>query len=494
MANPDSTARCVRACSVAKLERLAQGDPGVHRGHKNLEFGHTNWVDLDWFLSLRLRLSLICLVGCGAFAQQPIADPPAAALDRKPSEYLNERLPQWVQFSGEFRLRWEESGTSGFNNPEDSYLLGRTRFNLAIQPLPWLKFFGQSQDARAFFSNVPHPGSPYQDTWDIRQAYVQIGDAKNGPVALTVGRQEINLGDERLVGSSNWTNTARTFDAARLSLHHAGYRLEAFAASVVDQHDQELNHHTKGNNLHGLYGGLDSLLPGATIEPYFLWRLAPLSLSGATEHGGRGKLNEKTAGVRWTGKLPAGFDYNVEMAKQFGSFGLDGIDAWAGHWVAGKKFASVKWQPRWFLGYNYASGDANPADGTRGTFDQLYPTAHGKYGLTDQVGWRNIHDPHIGLDLKPARKLTITGVFHDYWLASARDGLYNSSSTLVARSADGSAGRHVGEEIEVYGLYSVSKAISFGAGYGRLFTGEFLNRTTRGHDYNYAYTMLVWQL
>jgi alginate export protein len=446
-------------------------------------------------LSLRLRFSLICLLACGAFAQQPIADPPpAAALDRKPSEYLNERLPPWLQFSGEFRLRWEESGASGFNNPEDSYLLGRTRFDLAIKPLPWLKFFGQAQDARAYFQNVPHPVPSYQDTWDIRQAYVQIGDAKNGPIALTAGRQAIDLGDERLVGSSNWTNTARSFDAARLSLRHAGYRLDAFAASVVDQHDQELNHHTKGNNLHGLYGGLDSLLPGATIEPYLLWRLAPLSLSGATEHGGRGKLNEKTAGVRWVGKLPAGFDYNIEMAKQFGSFGLDGIHAWAGHWVVGKKFASPKWQPRLFLEYNYASGDANSADGTRGTFDELYPTSHGKYGLADQVGWRNIHDPHIGLDLKPAAKLTIAGGFHDYWLASARDGLYNSGGTLVSRAADGSAGRHVGQELDVYGAYSVGKAISFGAGYGRLFTGEFLNRTTRGHDYNYAYTFVVWQL
>jgi hypothetical protein len=40
----------------------------------------------------------------------------------------------------------------------------------------------------------------------------------------------------------------------------------------------------------------------------------------------------------------------------------------------------------------------------------------------------------------------------------------------------------------------VSKTISFGAGYGQLFTGEFLNRTTRGHDYHYAYTMLTWLL
>jgi len=444
-------------------------------------------------LTFPLRLISICLVACAALAQQPSADPPSA-IDRKPSDYLNERLPSWLQFGGEFRLRFEESGTSGFNNPEDGYLLGRTHFNLTIKPLSWLKFFGQAQDARAYFQNVPHPVPSFQDTWDLRLAYVEIGDAKNGPVALTVGRQEINLGDERLVGSSNWTNTARSFDAARLSLHHAGVRLEAFAATVVDQHDQELNHHTKGNNLHGLYGGLDSLVPGATIEPYLLWRLAPLSLSGATEHGGAGKLNEKTGGVRWIGKLPAGFDYSVEMAKQFGSFGLDGIDAWAGHWVIGKKFASVKWQPRSFLGYNYASGDANPADGTRGTFDQLYPTAHQKYGLTDQVGWRNIHDPHIGIDLKLTKKLAVTGAFHEYWLASPRDGLYNAPGALVARSAAGTAGRHVGEELEVFGAYTVSKAISLGAGYGHLFTGEFLNRTTRGHDYDFPYVMLVWQL
>jgi hypothetical protein len=449
-------------------------------------------------LRVRLRfpliwLSLICVFADSALAQQPAADSPPAAIDRRPSDYLNERLPQWLAFSGEFRLRWEHAGSGGFNNPEEGYLLGRTRFSVAIKPLSWLKFFGQSQDARAYFSNVPHPVSPYQDTWDIHQAYVAIGDS-TGPAALTAGRQEINLGDQRLVGSSNWTNTARTFDAVRLSLHHAGLRLDAFAASVADFHDQELNHHTKGNNLHGLYGGLDSLVPGATIEPYLLWRLAPLSLSGGTEHGGRGKLNEKTGGVRWVGKLPAGFDYNIEMAKQFGSFGLDAIDAWAGHWVMGKKFASPQWQPRGFLEYNYASGDRNPGDGDRGTFDQLYPTAHGKYGIIDQVGWRNIHDAHIGVELKPARKLAINGGFHDYWLASARDGLYNTSSTLIARSIDGTAGRHVGEELEVYGMYSFSKTISFGAGYGHLFTGEFLNRTTRGHDYHYAYTVLNWQL
>ena len=51
--------------------------------------------------------------------------------------------------------------------------------------------------------------------------------------------------------------------------------------------------------------------------------------------------------------------------------------------------------PRLVAEYNYASGDANPTDGRRGTFDQLYPTAHDKYGLADQVGWRNMHDVRV---------------------------------------------------------------------------------------------------
>jgi Alginate export len=198
-----------------------------------------------------------------------------AVADKKPSDDLNQQLPSWLKLSGEFRLRFEEFGSSGFINPEDSYLLTRTRFNLSIQPVSWLRFFGQAQDARAFFQNVPHPAPPYQDTWDIRQAFVEVGKTEKGPVALRAGRQEINLGDQRLVGSLDWTNTARSFDAVRLSLRHSGYRLDAFASSVVDQHDQELNHHKQGNNLHGLYGSLDSLLPGSTIEPYILWRLSP---------------------------------------------------------------------------------------------------------------------------------------------------------------------------------------------------------------------------
>ena len=58
--------------------------------------------------------------------------------------------------------------------------------------------------------------------------------------------------------------------------------------------------------------------------------------------------------------------------------------------------------------FNYALGDANPGDGVRGTFDQLYPTAHDKFGLADQVGWRNIHHVRTGLEVRPHAELALT--------------------------------------------------------------------------------------
>jgi hypothetical protein len=146
----------------------------------------------------------------------------------------------------------------------------------------------------------------------------------------------------------------------------------------------------------------------------------------------------------------------VRKWLQRGSIGTDNVRAWAGHWIVGYTFPSL-WKPRTFVEYNYASGDNNLHDVTRGMFDQLYPTGHDKFGLADQVGWRN------GGESKPAMKMTLAGSLHSFWLANAHDGLYNAPGTLVARVADGSAGTRVGEEIDVKSTYAITKTIVVGA-------------------------------
>src|SRR4051812_7098328 len=313
--------------------------------------------------------SILVFAVAPLFAQSTDISP--GVLDQKPSDVINRQLPDWIQLGGQQRLRFEGGYPGSYPAGKDYYLLYRTRIDLTVRPLHWLTLFGQGQDARIYLEDCASPAPPYKSAWSLRQAYVGLGNLENGRMALRVGRQEINLGDQRLVGSSDWSNASRTFDAVRLRLKSKAYRLDAFSASVVIHLADGFDRHVAGNNIHGLYGGLDRLIPGGTVEPYLLWRVAPVSLSPRSEVGPPGKLNQKTVGVRLNGRWAHGFDYNIEMARQFGSVGQDGISAWAGHWLVGKTFSSIRLKPRWVLEYNYASGDQNRFDGMRGTFDQI---------------------------------------------------------------------------------------------------------------------------
>ena len=50
---------------------------------------------------------------------------------------------------------------------------------------------------------------------------VTLGNPKEFPVTLKVGRQELSYGDERLVGAFDWNNIGRVFDAAKLRYENA---------------------------------------------------------------------------------------------------------------------------------------------------------------------------------------------------------------------------------------------------------------------------------
>jgi hypothetical protein len=410
------------------------------------------------------------------------------ALAQSPLDSFNNRLPHWLRFSGEERVRAEGFFGGAFREGNDDlYLLQRTRFDMYVVPAGWLQFRFETQDARVFWKSQKPYASPFQDTWDLRLAFVTIGDFDQGRVSLLVGRQALVFGEERLVGQNNWTNTARTFDAARLRVRYGKARVDLFAASVVMLRDGQVGEVTPANNLYGVYASFENTIPNSTIEPYAFWRL---SRSVKMEVGGLGNLDVKTTGVRWVGKIGETTDYNMEVAIQRGEVGRDRVAAWAGHWVLGHTFKDAKWKPRILGEYNYATGDANSRDGRQGTFDQLYPTAHDKYGLADQVGWKNIHHLRTGVDWKPSPKFGFGAKFNAYWLADAHDGLYNTSSTLLVRDTTGAAGRFVGTELDATALWSPVKAAQIGAGFAHLFPGTFLNRTTPGHSYTGPYIFL----
>jgi Alginate export len=97
-------------------------------------------------------------------------------------------------------------------------------------------------------------------------------------VDVVGGRQVLAFGDERVIGPSNWLNVGRTFNVARLDLHHSDDKVSVFAASVVPGDNTDLHNALPGNNLYGAYGSLQNIIPKATFEPYVLWRVAPAKL------------------------------------------------------------------------------------------------------------------------------------------------------------------------------------------------------------------------
>ena len=67
-----------------------------------------------------------------------------------------------------------------------------------------------------FRNDVPGMLPEQVTTSKIRQGYIEIGNAKEFPLTLKVGRQILSYGDERLIGAFDWNNIGRTFDAAKL--------------------------------------------------------------------------------------------------------------------------------------------------------------------------------------------------------------------------------------------------------------------------------------
>ena len=63
----------------------------------------------------------------------------------------------------------------------------------------------------------------------------------------------------------------------------------------------------------------------------------------------------------------------------------------------------------------------------------------------------------------------------------------------IARSAAGAAGRHVGQETDVFATYKYNHFL-FGAGYGHLSLGTFLRKTTAGVGPTYLYVFHTYSL
>jgi hypothetical protein len=430
---------------------------------------------------------LVAIAGLVASAQ-----PPPKPIDQgRPVAQLSEEAPNWLELGVAYRFRFEDREGNGFRaDSGEGYGLGRLLVDVGVKPKSWLNFHFQGQDARA--PGKDNATGLFRDPFDIRQAWVQVGDAENGLVHARVGRQELLYGKQRLVGPLDWTNTARQFDAAKLTIGKKALHVDLFAASVVVIDPHDWNKRRDGNNLHGAYATLDGLLDKGALEVYTLWKTNPLVIDAL---GRLGSQDLYTSGVRLERPLGAGFDMETEWARQYGQFGAEDISAWGAYAVLGYAPPGWRWSPRFSTEYQYGSGDGDPGDGRRKTFDQLYPTGHLYQGTADRIGWQNVEDVRAGVAIKPHAKLGLNFDYFDFWLASKRDNMYAVNGAIAVRAPEGGArSSHVGQELDAMLTWKPAAQATVGAGLGYFLTGDFLRETTPGRRHVFTYLFLNYVL
>ena len=429
------------------------------------------------------------LLAQSAEQKPPPSVPPTAPAAKPPViNRFNEILPSWLRVRGEFRERMEGFENSGFTRTRDDlYWLTRVRLNATVIASKALSFQVQAQDARVARKTVGPTGTPFTAPIDLRMAFADVGST-SGPITVRVGRQELVYGEQRLVGHVSWLNAARTFDGAKITLRSKAFAVDAFATSVVRILDSEFDRSGNGNRFAGAYVTASKLIPLASVEPYVFWRR---DVNLRTETAAFGDLEQTTIGVRLAGRMPARLDYGVEMALQRGSLGSDDVEAWAGHWQLRESLPG-RFGARLVGEYNYASGDSDPTDGVRQTFDQLYPTPHDKYGLADQIGWKNVHHVRAGVELTPLKALPVAVNYHSWWLAEWQDAIYTAGSAPLARVVGGPASTHVGQEIDLQVVRAITPQLQLAAGYAHIFTGGFLKQATPGASYSHPYVMATY--
>ncbi|HTW65187.1 MAG TPA: alginate export family protein [Bryobacteraceae bacterium] len=397
-------------------------------------------------------------------------------------------LLRTVRFTGSIRERWEETDGPFSVTPADSYVLSQERLGLSFQPSSWLHFVVEAQDARVLFYKTT-PSSAISNPIDLHYAWVSLGNSEGPGTFVQVGRQNLVIGSGHLIASLDdwWGNTARDFDVVNGSYTTKFFKTQLVAGSEVLINPDAPDEHKPGDHFYVDYNTFGHLVPGASLEPYFIAR----TYDGVkSKEGQAGNAETLALGGRWIGKLPGSFDYNFEPMHEYGYYSSDQLDANALLAGAGWTSTPFGWKTRVSTDYEYASGDNEKKNGTRETFDNMFGFNQPMNSLTGAFGFKNLKDLRSGVEFTPVKKLKIKVDGREFWLANTADGLYNALGTLTVHNMKATSA-HVGESIEMMATATLTKNTAFGFGVGTLFPGEYLKQSGKDQAYLYPYISFI---
>lgn len=439
-------------------------------------------------------LFILSMPGAGR-AEDPVHSWTEKYLKNQPvfSEALRYSLGGESRYRMEYRRNYDFARGRGEN---DAFSLFRNRIHADISGWNWTRLYVQFQDAQSARADRLNRGNLFENNFDLRQGFVELkwpgrqtgwkfADHVLEHSSFRIGRQELIYGDERFIGTFEWSNVTQTFDALRYVYDQSRRCVDLFWAQIVKIQDNEPDSGDRRNHLLGIYW-TEKWIPGNVIDTFFFARGNDKVRFVSEERGKDGPLAEFTLGNRWKGKHGR-LDYGTEYAFQVGKKGGDGIEAFAFHQELGFTLP-LPFRPRPNAEYNFGSGDDDPKDGHFNTFDNLFPTNHNKYGFIDFVSLQNIHDVKVGADIEPMARMKCAVDFHFFYLGDESAPWFNAGRAVLRRP-NSRAADTLAKELDITLWWTVAKHVKFSAGYSRWFSGSFVEDTGAHDDADFFYVM-----
>ncbi|WP_425905698.1 alginate export family protein [Nitrobacter sp. TKz-YC02] len=419
-----------------------------------------------------VALAVCCLtLGTAAMAQESNSkgaaqNDPFDALKNIP---LSSDRAVYIDFGGQFRVRSEFSDHPifGLGTPEhNDGLLLRTFLSADLHLGPNVRAFVQLGSGLVPVWNGT-PSGTQLDRLDLMQGYGELTvPASAGSVMVRAGRQEMSFGSSRLVSVRESPNIRRSFDGVRAAwIGSAGTRIDAFyTRPVVPQAGVFDDSADPGQAFWGVYA--TSHVPGVSVLKFDLYYLG-LDHDNAKFARGVADEHRHTVGGRLFGKAND-FDWNLEGAYQFGTFGQDNISAWTVSADLGYTVRNLPFSPRFGLNADVISGDQNLKGGTLGTFNPLFPKLP-YFSEANLAAPANLIDIQPNVTLALSKDVSLNAGWNPLWKETEADAFYGGPAVAPIKGTAGGKGRYIGQQVSTTIEWKPAKHLSFG--------GTFVNYT-----------------
>lgn len=359
-----------------------------------------------------------------------------------------------VIFRGQYRARFEmNTGRDFFDTPQKNanWVSQRARFGIGLSYKERVSFFLQVQDVRRWGEELDTLNDFKAEGFDLHQAWGELRIVKQ--LKLRIGRQELKIDNERLIGAVDWAQQGRAFDGVRLYYDGDPWHAMLFYAKLAEDNSTQPNPFKRDKEL-GIAWFKYSGFP--ILEPSLLYVID-------TDYAAKRKRH--TLGTHLQGAWQ-GLEYVVEAYVQFGENADKSILAWMASLKAGYTLPRrlLKGNLGFDAWFTYLSGDRDTTDGKDKAFDTLFATNHKFYGLMDfftspaNTGYRGLMDYGLTIRLQPVGGLKIAIDYHHF--------------QVPRRISTGEI--HLGDEIDLQISYAFWKYFKVSAVYGVLFPSSAL--------------------